>query len=85
MMQNYAEDVVEVDEKARAELGLIEHLGFEPVPDEETEEEAKARLDGVAARKAEAYRKIKAKPKTEEEEAEDAQKVAARATEILGE
>ena len=64
---------------------MIEHLGFEPLPEEETEEEAKARIDAVAAKKAEAYRKIKAKPKTEEEEAEDAEKVAEKAAEVLGE
>lgn len=32
MVQNYAVDVVEQDEKCRQELGLIENLGFEPIP-----------------------------------------------------
>ena len=85
MIANYSEEVVEIDEKVRADLGIIEHVGFEPILDEETEEEQKARLDGVVARKAEAYKKIKGKPKTEEEEAADVQQVSEKATEILGE
>lgn len=39
MIANYSEEVVEIDEKVRADLGIIEHVGFEPIPDEETEEE----------------------------------------------
>ena len=62
MMQNYVEETVDIEDKARAELGLIENVGFEPVPEEETPEEAKARADAVAARKAEAYKVKKLKP-----------------------
>lgn len=59
-------------------------MGFEPVPEEETEEEQKARLDGVAARKLEAYKKLKAKPGDEAQEAADLAKVAEKATGLLG-
>jgi len=47
---------------------MIENLGFEIIPEEQTEEEAAAILDERNLKKAEAAKKSKAKPKTEEEE-----------------
>jgi hypothetical protein len=34
MVQNFTEDIVEIDERIRKETGMIENLGFEPVPEE---------------------------------------------------
>lgn len=73
MVQNFAEDMVDVDERCRKENGMIENLGFEAVPEEQTQEEAEALIEEMKVKKAEAAKKSKAKPKTEEEEAEEQQ------------
>ena len=85
MVQNFVVDVIDQDEKTRQELGMIENLGFEPLPSEETEEEAKERNDKLAARKLEAYKKLKLKPKTEDEEAADLAALIEKASAALGE
>ena len=36
MVQNFTEDIVDVDDKSRKENGMIENLGFEAVPEEQT-------------------------------------------------
>ena len=72
MVLNLSEDVIDVDEKVRRDIGAVENLGFEPVPEEQTEEEAAAILEELKNKKAEAAKKAKAKPKTDEEEAEEA-------------
>ena len=71
MVQNYCEDIVDIDDKSRKEHGMLDNQGFEPVPEEQTQEEADAILEEMRAKKAEAAKKSKAKPKTEEEEAEE--------------
>ena len=71
MMQNFAEDVVDVDDKCRKDAGLVENLGFEPIPEEQTQEEREAAIEELNNRKAEAAKKSKAKPKTPEEEEEE--------------
>jgi len=63
--------MVDVDERCRKENGMIENLGFEAVPEEQTQEEAEALIEEMKVKKAEAAKKSKAKPKTEEEEAEE--------------
>ena len=68
MIKNFAEDVVEFDEKARQEIGMIENLGFEAVPEDQTEEQAAEYLEELKLKKAEALKKSKQKPKTDEEE-----------------
>ena len=45
LVLNFAEDTIDVDEKVRKELGMVENLGFQPVPEEQTEEEAAALLE----------------------------------------
>ena len=42
LVQNFSEDIVDVDDKSRKENGMIENLGFEAVPEEQTYEEAEA-------------------------------------------
>jgi hypothetical protein len=69
LVLNYSEDVIDVDEKVRRDLALTENLGFEIVPEEQTQEEADAALEELRSKKAEAAKKLKQKPKTEEEEA----------------
>jgi hypothetical protein len=71
LVLNFAEDTIDVDEKVRKELGMVENLGFQPVPEEQTEEEAAALLEELNLKKADAAKKTKQKPKTEEEEAAD--------------
>lgn len=39
-VQNFSEDIVEVDERVRKELAMPENPGFEAVPEERTQEEA---------------------------------------------
>jgi hypothetical protein len=34
MVLNLSEDVIDVDEKVRRDIGAVENLGFEPVPEE---------------------------------------------------
>jgi hypothetical protein len=71
MMQNFAEDLVDVDEKCRKDAGMMENLGFEIVPENQTQEEKEAAIEEMNNRKAEALKKSKAKPKTPEEEEEE--------------
>lgn len=78
------DEVIDTDEKVRKDLGAMENLGFEEVPEEQTEEEAAAALAELQNRKAEALKKTKAKPKTEEEEAAELEQVIAKTSEELG-
>ena len=71
MALNLSEDVIEADEKVRKDIGAIENQGFKPVPEEQTEEEAAAIFEEIKIKKEELAKKTKAKPKTEEEEAEE--------------
>lgn len=49
---------------------MSENFGFQPIPEEQTEEEAAALLEELNLKKAEAQKKTKGKvAKTEEEEA----------------
>ena len=59
MMMNFSEDVVDIDERARKELGMVENMGFEIVPEEQTEDEANAILEDLKNRKAEAAKRTK--------------------------
>lgn len=59
MVLNFSEDVIDVDERARKELGLVENMGFEIVPEEQTEEEAAAIAEELKNRKAEAAKRNK--------------------------
>ena len=59
MVLNFSEDVIDVDERARKELGLVENMGFEVVPEEQTEEEAAAIAEELKNRKAEAAKRNK--------------------------
>jgi len=34
MVLNFAEDVIDFDEKARKDIGMVENMGFEIVPEE---------------------------------------------------
>ena len=55
MIQNFVEDTIDVDERMRKEIpGMSENLGFQPVPEEQTEEEAAALLEELNLKKAEA-------------------------------
>ena len=84
MILNLSEDVIDSDEKIRREIGAVENLGFEPVPEEQTEEEAAAILEELRNKKAEAAKKSKAKPKTEEEEAEELKLLIQKTASDLG-
>lgn len=80
MVQNLAEDTVDIDERVRKEIGTVENLGFEPVPEEQTEEEAAAIAEDLKQRKAESLKKSKQKPKTEEEEAQELESLIQKTT-----
>ena len=51
--------VVDHDEKVRQEIGMVENMGFEPVPEEQTEEQAAEILEELKLKKAEALKKSK--------------------------
>ena len=34
MVRNFGEDVIDFDEKARRDIGMLENMGFEIVPEE---------------------------------------------------
>ena len=76
----------EIDDRAREEIGIVEHV-FEYVTDEMTEEEIEKMKEEKLNRKNEWLRRTKRKPKTEEEEAKDAEdlkeKVAAELGQVL--
>ena len=59
MVLNFSEDVVDVDERARKELLMVENFGFEIVPEEQTEEEAAALVTDLNNKKAEAAKRNK--------------------------
>jgi len=73
MLYTASEKIIDIDEKVRKDMGAIENTGFYFVPDEATEEEAAAIIEDVKNRKSEAAKKLKQKPKTEEEEAAEAE------------
>lgn len=83
LVLNFAEDTIDVDEKVRKELGMVENLGFQPVPEEQTEEEAAALLEELNLKKADAAKKTKQKPKTEEEEAADLEQLIQKSSQEL--
>jgi hypothetical protein len=83
LVLNFAEDTIDVDEKVRKELGMVENLGFQPVPEEQTEEEAAALLEELNLKKADAAKKTKQKPKTEEEEAADLEQLVQKSSQEL--
>jgi len=62
---------------------MIENLGFEAVPEEQTEEEASEKLEALSAKKADAAKKSKAKPKTEEEEAAELENLILKTSQEL--
>lgn len=84
LVQNFSEDVIEVDERARKELGVVENMGFEVVPEEQTEEEAAAIAEELKNRKAEAAKRNKQKVKTDEEEAADMESLINKIASDLG-
>lgn len=84
MVLNYSEDVIEVDEKVRRDLQLTENLGFEIVAEEQTQEEADAAIEELKSKKAEAAKKLKQKPKTEEEEAAEVEALVEKTAQELG-
>lgn len=59
MIKNFAEDVIDFDEKARQEIGMIENFGFEAVPEDQTEEQAAEYLEELKLKKAEALKRTK--------------------------
>jgi ASC-1-like (ASCH) protein len=59
MVQNFSEDIIEVDERARKELAIVENMGFEVVPEEQTEEEANVIAEDLRNKKAEAAKRNK--------------------------
>ena len=69
MVMNFAEDIIDIDDRSRKELAIVENMGFEVVPEEQTEEEAAAILEDLKNKKAEAAKRNKQKVKTDEEEA----------------
>ena len=75
MVLNFCEDTVDVDDKVRKDLGVLENLGFEEIPEEQTEEDAAAALEELKNKKAEAAKKSKQKPKTDEEEEAELQQL----------
>jgi hypothetical protein len=77
-------DVVDHDEKARQEIGMVENFGFEPVPEDQTEEQAAEALEELKLKKAEALKRSKQKPKTEEEEAAEMDMLVKKTSETLG-
>jgi 23S rRNA pseudoU1915 N3-methylase RlmH len=84
VITKFVDDVVDEDDKARKELGCAENLGFEEIPEEQTEEEAAAMVADIQNKKAEAAKKTKSKPKTEEEEAEELNQLIAKTAQNLG-
>ena len=84
MVLNFAEDVIDFDEKARKDIGMVENMGFEIVPEEQTEEEAAALLEELKNKKAEAAKKNKQKVKTDEEEAADLEQLVIKTSQELG-
>lgn len=84
MVTKFAVDVVEADEKARQEIGMVENFGFEIVPEDQTEEQAAELLEEIKNKKAEALKKSKQKPKTEEEEEAEMNSLVTKTSETLG-
>ena len=84
MVTKFVEEVIDIDEKVRKDLGCVENLGFEEIPEEQTEEEAAALIEDMKNKKAEAAKKTKAKPKTDEEEAEELNQLIAATAKSLG-
>lgn len=72
MLGNALEEVVDIDDKVRRDMNIVENVGFQVPPDEATEEEIAALQEDIKNRKIEAAKKLKSKPKTEEEDAADA-------------
>lgn len=68
----------------RRDLQLTENLGFEIVAEEQTQEEADAALEDLKSKKAEAAKKLKQKPKTEEEETAELESLIAKTAQELG-
>jgi len=71
MVGRLSEQAVEIETKIRDELGGAPIETFRVPPEDETEEQRQEWLKAEAVKKAESLKKLKKKPKTEEEEAED--------------
>jgi len=84
MVLNFSEDIIDVDERARKELAMVENMGFEVVPEEQTEEEAAAISEDLKNKKAEAAKRNKQKVKTDEEEAQDMEMLIQKTGQDLG-
>lgn len=84
MVLNFSEDVIDVDERARKELVMVENMGFEIIPEEQTEEEAAALVEDLKNKKAEAAKRNKQKVKTDEEEAADLEQLIAKTSAEMG-
>ena len=84
MVLNFTEDIIDIDERARKELGIVENMGFEVVPEEQTEEEAAAISEDLKNKKAEAAKRNKQKVKTDEEEAQDMEQLIVKTSQDLG-
>jgi hypothetical protein len=69
MLTKSALDIVDMDEKVRKELNIPELSAFIFPANEQTEEELTAIKEELKNKKLEAAKKLKIKPKTEEEEA----------------
>ena len=71
MVGRICEQAVDIETKVRDELGGMPIETFRVPPEDETEEQRQEWIKGEALKKAEALKKLKKKPKTEEEEAQE--------------
>ena len=58
-VRNTVEEAIEIIDKSRKEVGMPESLGFDPVPEEETEEQTAEKAQQAANLKAELAKKNK--------------------------
>ena len=83
MVGRLAETLVERETSIRDELGAYPIETFRVPPEDETEEQRTEYLKQVSLQKSESLKKLKRKPKTEEEEAKELDDIKAKVLEVM--